>query len=261
MSVDLLSVKNLNILHMASKQALVRGLSFSIKNGGKLTLLGQSGSGKTMSCRAILGLLSRSSFQIDGTIDFDGQSLLPRSQGRRKNIYGSQIAFIPQNPMTALDPSREVGHQMLQFIRLHRRLSASEARSSYMAALSETGLTQPERILKSFPHQLSGGMLQRVLIALALAQNVKLILADEPTTALDAVHRDQAVELLCQIQKRGCAVLLVTHDFYVAEQMGGDVLILKEGEAVEQGDIEQVLAAPKAAYTKELIDAARLDWR
>jgi len=261
MSMNLLSVDNLSVTLRENKQKLVRNVSFSVSSGGKLTLLGQSGSGKTMSCRAILGLLNSHSFQIGGTIDFDGQSLPPLSEGRRKSIYGSQIAFVPQNPMTALDPSRTVGHQMLQFIRLHQSMSVSDARSRYTAALSETGLMQPERILKSFPHQLSGGMLQRVLIALAFAQNVRLILADEPTTALDAVHRDQAVELLCQLQKRGCAVLLVTHDFYVAKQMGGKVLILKEGEAVEQGDIGQVLTIPKADYTRELIDAARLEWR
>lgn len=261
MSVNLLSVDKLSVTLRENKQKLVRNVSFSIGDGGKLTLLGQSGSGKTMSCRAILGLLNSRSFQIDGTIEFDGNSLLSLAEGQRKKVYGNQIAFIPQNPMTALDPSRTVGHQMLQFIRLHQSMSVSDARSRYIAALSETGLMQPERILKSFPHQLSGGMLQRVLIALAFAQNARLILADEPTTALDAIHRDQAVELLCKLQKQGCAVLLVTHDFYVAEQMGGDVLILKDGEAVEQGGIGQVLTAPKADYTKELIDAARLDWR
>lgn len=261
MNETLLSVEKLNIQHVESGQTLVQEVSFSVAQGGRMTMLGQSGSGKTMSCRAILGLLNRRSFEISGTIEFDGISLLSIPERRRKDVYGKGIAFIPQNPMTALDPSRKVGHQVRQFLNLHKQLSAAEAEDKYAAALRETGLTQTQRILNSFPHQLSGGMLQRVLIALALAQNARLIIADEPTTALDAISRDQSVDLLCQIQRQGCAIFLVTHDFHVAKQLGGDVIVLKDGAAVETGGIEQILSAPQAAYTKELIAASVLDWR
>ena len=261
MSEPLLSVRKLNIRHIASGQTLVKEVSFSVAQDGRMTMLGQSGSGKTMSCRAILGLLNQRSFELSGTIEFDGISLLSIPQRRRKDVYGSGIVFVPQNPMTALDPSRKVGHQVRQFLNLHQRLSTAETEEKYVAALRETGLTQTQRILNSFPHQLSGGMLQRVLIALALAQNARLIIADEPTTALDAISKDQSVELLCQMQRRGCAILLVTHDFHVAKQLGGDVIVLKDGATVETGGIEQILSAPKAAYTKELIAASVLDWR
>ena len=244
MSKKLLQVEHLSIALKNPYQDLVKDISFSLEEAGAVILLGQSGSGKTMTCRAILGLLNSSAFQVNGEIFFDNRSLLQLKEKERALYYGNKIAFIPQNPMTALDPSRKIGAQMAEFLNLHQDLKKKEALSLYEQALS----------------QLSGGMLQRCLIALAIAGNAKLVVADEPTTALDAIHRDKAVEQFLHLQEQGCALLLVTHDFDVARHVGGHVLILKEGQMVEQGCAQEVLQNPIADYTKELIEAIHLGW-
>ena len=162
--------------------------------------------------------------------------------------------------MTALDPSRKIGAQMAEFLNLHQDLKKKEALSLYEQAMARAGLSDTKRILSSRPYQLSGGMLQRCLIALAIAGNAKLVIADEPTTALDAIHRDKAVEQFLHLQEQGCALLIVTHDFDVARHIGGHVLIMKEGRRVEQGSAIEVLQNPKAGYTRELIEAIHLGW-
>lgn len=260
MNETLLQVERLTIKLKNQNQELVRDISFSLKETGTITLLGQSGSGKTMTCRAILGLLNRSAFQVDGEILFEEKSLLQLKEKERALYYGSQIAFVPQNPMTALDPSRKIGVQMAEFIRLHQKISKKDALCLCEQAMARAGLTDTKRILNSRPYQLSGGMLQRVLIALAIAGKARLVIADEPTTALDAIHRDRAVEQLLKLREQGCAILIVTHDFDVARHMGGHVLIMKEGQMVESGSTKEVLQNPKAGYTKELIEAIHLGW-
>ena len=258
MSGPLLEVERLTVVYKETKKTLVRNISFPLNPGEVLTILGQSGSGKTMTCRAILGILSRRAFQIQGKICFDGTDLLALKEKDRSRFYGSQIAFIPQNPMTALDPSRKIGRQMVEFLRLHRPMAKRDALSLCQQALAETGLPDTKRVLVSLPGELSGGMLQRVLIALAIAGNARLIIADEPTTALDAIHRGQAVEQLLHLRERGCALLLVTHDFDVVRHGKGRVLILKDGCVVEQGGSEEILQNPRHPYTKALLDAAHL---
>lgn len=258
MTKPMLRVNNLTITQKAAHKALVSGVQFSLEPSKILTLLGQSGSGKTMTCRAILGLLNRHSFQIDGEIEFEGTSLLHIKEKERRCFFGSQIAFIPQNPMTALDPSSKIGRQMVQFLRLHQKLTKQEALSLYRTAMAKAGLTELQKVLESRPGQLSGGMLQRALIALALAQNVKLIIADEPTTALDALHKEQTARLFLKLKEQGCAILLVTHDFDVVQYIGGEVLVMKDGQMIERGFYTDLLQHPKAAYTKELIAAINL---
>ena len=260
MSKELLQVEHVTISLKNQHQVLVKNISFSLEKAGAITLLGQSGSGKTTICRSILGLLNRNTFQVEGDILFGGISLFQLKEKERAMYYGRKIAFVPQNPMTALDPSRKVGAQMSEFLRIHQDLNKKDALSLYEQAMGRAGLTDTKRILNSLPGQLSGGMLQRCLIALAFAGNAKLVVADEPTTALDAIHRDKAVEQFLHLQEQGCALLLVTHDFDVARHVGGHVLILKEGQMVEQGCAQEVLQNPIADYTKELIEAIHLGW-
>ena len=232
MSGPLLEVERLTVVHKETKKTLVRNISFPLNPGEVLTILGQSGSGKTMTCRAILGILSRRAFQIQGKICFDGTDLLALKEKDRS--------------------------QMVEFLRLHRPMAKRDALSLCQQALAETGLPDTKRVLVSLPGELSGGMLQRVLIALAIAGNARLIIADEPTTALDAIHRGQAVEQLLHLRERGCALLLVTHDFDVVRHGKGRVLILKDGCVVEQGGSEEILQNPRHPYTKALLDAAHL---
>lgn len=260
MSKELLRVERLTVKLKNQNRALVQNMSFSLEEAGTITLLGQSGSGKTVTCRAILGLLNHSAFQVDGEILFEETSLFRLKEKERALYYGSQIAFVPQNPMTALDPSRKTGVQMVEFLRLHQSLSKKDALCLCEQAMSLAGLADTKRIMNSRPGQLSGGMLQRCLIALAIAGKARLVIADEPTTALDAIHRDRAVEQLLSLRKQGCALLTVTHDFDVARHIGGHILIMKEGQMVEQGDAKDILQNPGSGYTRELMEAVHLGW-
>ena len=254
----LLNIDDLFITLRKNGEPLVQNISFSLQKGSSLVILGQSGSGKTMTCKTITGILNRRSFNPDGKVFFEGQDLLAMTPKQQRHIYGGQIALIPQNPMTALNPSVRVGHQMAETLRLHTGLKGDKAYIKLETALREAGLNSPGAVMKSYPHTLSGGMLQRVLIAMALMVDSKLIVADEPTTALDVEHRNETVDNMRRLRENGAAILLVTHDFMVASRMGGDMLVMKNGQIVEQGNIHEVLAAPKHPYTRALIDASTL---
>lgn len=253
-----LVVKNLSIQLKKDGRSIVRQLSFSLQNGESLVLLGQSGCGKTISCRAIMGLLEARIFQMTGSISFGGTELKGIPERKRRAVYGKQIAFIPQNPMTALDPSMRVGRQMDEMLRLHTDLSAAQRRKKISEVLEQAGLSDNERICRSYPHTLSGGMLQRVLIAMALSTEAELILADEPTTALDVVHRNEIVDAFIGLRENGAAVLFVTHDFAAAMRLGGDALIMYEGSVVERGKTRDIYSHPGTEYTKALVKAASL---
>ena len=254
----LLTVNDLSVVLRKTGQLLVQNISLSVHEGKSLVILGQSGSGKTLTCKTVTGILDRRRFKTCGEITYKKQHLLTMPPKQQQEIYGDQIAFIPQNPMTALDPSSRVGKQMEETLWLHTGLKGAEARKILETKLRESGLDRPADVLKSYPHMLSGGMLQRVLIAMALMVDAKLIVADEPTTALDVEHRNATVDTLLRLRKQGTAILLVTHDFAVAIRMGGDLLVMKEGRIIEQGHVTEVLAAPKHPYTLALIEASRL---
>jgi len=256
-----MSTLTVNALSISTKKDLrpiVTDLSFSLSSGESLVLLGRSGCGKTMTCRAVMGLLDRRLFRAGGSILFDEIQLLHMKEGRRPELYGNRIAFIPQNPMTALDPSMRIGGQMDKHLRLHTKLDRKERRDCIRDALLRAGLTDTERVLRSFPHTLSGGMLQRVLIAMAVGTRSDLIVADEPTTALDVVHRNETVDAFLRLRESGAAVLFVTHDFAAALRLGGDVLILRDGAAVERGRTAEVYAAPETEYARALVKASAL---
>lgn len=253
-----LCVKNLCITACKENRELVKGVDFCISQGQSLILLGQSGSGKTMTCRAIMGLLDPGRFYINGEILLDQRNLLTLPLRDRLCIYGGDIAFIPQNPMTALDPSVRIGRQMDETLALHGRASKAERKARILESLSQAGLTDGADIYRAYPHMLSGGMLQRVLIAMTMMGQAKIVIADEPTTALDVVHRNETINSFLQLREKGVGIFMVTHDFSAAAQLGGTVLIMKDGNILERGPINEVLASPKAPYTKDLISASAL---
>lgn len=257
----LLSVEHLTVTLRETGQPLVNNLSFAIDENESLMILGQSGCGKTLTCKTLMGILDEQRFTARGVVRFEEQNLLALTPRQKQQIYGSAIAMIPQNPMTALDPSMRVGQQMQETLRLHRPAPGKTLSRTVLHALENAGLSQAETVMSSYPHTLSGGMLQRVLIAMALMLGARLIVADEPTTALDAEHRKALLETLCALRAQGTSLLLITHDFAVASRVGGPLMIMKDGQTVEQGPSDQVLQMPRQAYTRALIEASGLSLR
>lgn len=253
----LLEIKNLSVTVKSSGLKAVDGISLSVDTGRPLLILGQSGSGKTMICRALFGLTDRCGFDVSGQIIFDEKDILSADARSRRKLYGSDIALIPQNPMTAFDPSCKLGHQLAETYRLHNRSSAKAAKNAVLEAMCRAGLERCEAVWSSYPYMLSGGMLQRAAVAAAVMNSPKLIIADEPTTALDAEHRMAVTDMLKGLCS-SAAVIMVTHDFAVADRFGGYAYIMKNGIFVEQGDIRKIISAPENEYTKELLDAALL---
>jgi peptide/nickel transport system ATP-binding protein len=234
----------------------VDGVSFDIDAGETVTIIGESGSGKSTTAMALLRLLPDDLAVISGSAQIDGQDVV----GTRKHIggiRGRSVALIPQDPMTALNPIATIGQQMVEAIRhAHGSLSKAQAKERALELLRQVHLSAPERRVKSYPHELSGGMLQRVLIAMALSTEPRLIVADEPTSALDVTVQAGILDLLLEMQERtGVAVLLITHDLGVARLMSDRIHVMHRGRFVEDGDVEQVVDNPQHEYTRNLLAA------
>ncbi|CAB3791686.1 ABC transporter ATP-binding protein [Paraburkholderia fynbosensis] len=234
----------------------VNDVTLAIERGERVALVGESGSGKSVTALSILRLLSDA--QVSGSIRFDGEELLAKSEREMRGMRGSDIAMIFQEPMTALNPLYTVGDQIAETIVVHDGVTASEARKRAVALLGRTGIAEPGKRVNSYPHQLSGGQRQRAMIAMALACRPRLLLADEPTTALDVTIRAQIVDLLLELQrdeaqKRGMAVLLITHDLNLVRHFAQRIAVMERGVLVESGPVEQVFEAPQHPYTQRLL--------
>ncbi|KWE45930.1 microcin ABC transporter ATP-binding protein [Burkholderia ubonensis] len=236
----------------------VDDVTLAIGRGERVALVGESGSGKSVTALAILRLLRDA--EVGGTIRFAGQDLAARSEREMRGLRGSDIAMIFQEPMTALNPLYTIGAQIGETIQLHDGVTAGEARKRAIALLARTGIAEPERRVDSYPHQLSGGQRQRAMIAMALACRPRLLLADEPTTALDVTIRAQIVELLLELQreeaeKRGMAILLITHDLNLVRHFADRIAVMERGRLVESGAVERIFAAPEHPYTQRLLNS------
>ncbi|GJH00885.1 dipeptide ABC transporter ATP-binding protein [Paraburkholderia terrae] len=236
----------------------VDDVSLTIGRGERVALVGESGSGKSVTALSILRLLNDA--QTSGVVRFDGEDLLAKSEREMRGMRGSAIAMIFQEPMTALNPLYTIGDQIAETIVLHDGVSANEARKRAVALLDRTGITEPGKRVNSYPHQLSGGQRQRAMIAMALACRPRLLLADEPTTALDVTIRAQIVELLLELQreeaeKRGMAVLLITHDLNLVRHFAQRVAVMEKGVLVESGPVDTLFASPQHPYTQRLLQS------
>ncbi len=256
MTKNLLDVQNLRI-SFAGKE-VVHGIAFHIAPGEKLALVGESGSGKTITALSLLRLVQNAA--VSGSAVFDSREgeldLLAIEERRLRGIRGQDISMIFQEPMTALNPLFSVGDQIGEVLQLHKGLSRAEAWQEAIKLLAGTGISEPERRARSFPHQLSGGQRQRAVIAMALACQPKLLLADEPTTALDVTVRGQILDLLAGLQqKNGMAVLMITHDLNLVRRFADRIAVMENGHIVEQGSVVDVFANPQHAYTRKLIDS------
>jgi peptide/nickel transport system permease protein len=240
--------------------SVVNGVSFQVRKGEVLGLVGESGSGKTQTAFAILGLLSPGGRILGGSILFDGMELTSAGERGLRELRGQRIAYIPQEPMSNLDPAFRVGDQLTEPMRVLLGISAAEAERRALALLERVGIADPRRMFRSYPHEISGGMAQRVLIAGAVSANPALLIADEPTTALDVTVQAEVLDLLRSLQgEYGMSVLMVTHNLGVVADCCDRVAVMRAGEIVEVGDVETVFAAPQNPYTRTLLDSTLED--
>jgi ABC-type glutathione transport system ATPase component len=232
----------------------LRGVSFGMERGEVLGIVGESGSGKTVACRSIMRLLADNARIVSGRLGFEGQDILALDERGLRKLRGERIAMIFQNPSTHLDPLVPVGRQVGEALVVHHGLDARAARRRAIELLADMRIPEPEKRVDAYPHELSGGMRQRVMIAAALACQPSLLIADEPTTALDVTVQAQILDLLRQLRRsRGLSIVLVSHDLGVIAEMCDRVVVMKDGQVVETGPVAQVIERPMAEYTRRLI--------
>ena len=257
MTAPLLEIEGLSArLRAPPHRPLLRSVALSVQAGEVHGLVGESGAGKSTIGKAVLGILPPAIDLCAGTIRFAGEDLLGLPSARLNAILGTEIALIPQDPMTALNPSRRIGAQLTDGLKLKRGMRGAALHEKALALLSDVQIPDPETVLRRYPHEISGGMRQRVLIAAAFSLAPKLIIADEPTTALDVTVQKEVLRLIRAMQRtHATGVVFVTHDLGVVAQVCDRLTVLYGGMVVEQGDTAAILAAPKHAYTRALLDA------
>ena len=251
-----LEVRDLTI-RFGNRPPAVKGISFDVDERERLGIIGQSGSGKSVTALAILGLLADTA-TVTGSIKLADLELVGLPESEMRKLRGDEISMIFQEPMTALDPTMKVGRQVGEVVALHHGERRGSIQQEVLAWLGQVGLSDPERIADSYPHELSGGQRQRALIAMALANRPSLVLCDEPTTALDVLVQRQILELLAtELADR--AAIFVSHDLAVVKQVCQRVAVMLRGEIVEEGPIDEIIANPQHPYTQGLIASARID--
>ncbi|HIF78777.1 MAG TPA: ABC transporter ATP-binding protein, partial [Sulfitobacter sp.] len=256
--MTLLSIRDLSIALPVGADRLyaAKDINFDLAPGEILCIVGESGSGKSMSANAVMGLLPQGVVPDKGSITFDGQSILGLSEKEMLKLRGSRISMIFQEPLSALNPLMRVGAQIAEVFEAHGALNGSERRARALKLLEEVGIPDPQAAIRAYPFQLSGGQRQRVMIAMALALEPDILIADEPTTALDVTTQAQILTLIEDLRrKRGMAVIFITHDFGVVADIADRVIVMKKGEIVEAGPAQEVLLKPQHPYTRALIDA------
>ncbi|WP_052720626.1 ABC transporter ATP-binding protein [Actinoplanes rectilineatus] len=257
--MSLLSVRDLTVTF--GDTAVVGGIGFDLPKGGSLGIVGESGSGKSMTSLAVMGLLPRGAAR-GGSIVFDGTDLCALTERRMRAIRGDRIAMIFQDPLSSLNPYYTVGTQIAEAYRSHRSgVSRRAARKVAVEAMERVHIKEAGRRVDDYPHQFSGGMRQRVMIAMALSTEPELIIADEPTTALDVTVQAQILDLLAEVRRdTGAALIMITHDLAVVSEVADTVVVMRHGDVVETGSTEQIFSDPQHPYTQALLDAVpRID--
>jgi oligopeptide ABC superfamily ATP binding cassette transporter ABC protein len=253
----LLEVKNLQIKLKHNEKKIIKNSNFFMKKNTCLGILGESGSGKSITCKSLLNILNKN-FDISGEIIFEGKDLLKLSQTEMREIRGKDICMIVQNPMTSFDPLYTMENQMTETFCEHLKISRKEAVSLAMEVLEKMKLKDIPDILKKYPHELSGGMLQRIMIAIAIALKPRLIIADEPTTAIDSLNQKDIIEEFKILKNElNVSLLFVTHDLGVLSVLADNLIIMQNGEIVEKGRTEEIMSNPKHEHTKFLIETRR----
>lgn len=255
---NVLEVKDLEITFdtYAGKVKAIRGVSFDLKKGETLAIVGESGSGKSVTTRSIMRLLSQNANVENGEILFNGEDLIKKSEKEMQGIRGKEIAMIFQDPMTSLNPTMTIGKQISEPIRLHQKLNKDDAKKRALELLNLVGLPDAERRMKQYPHQFSGGQRQRIVIAIALACNPEVLIADEPTTALDVTIQAQILDLMKELQKKiATSIIFITHDLGVVANVADRVAVMYAGKIVEIGTVDEIFYNPQHPYTWGLISS------
>ena len=251
----MLEIKDLTIQY-GDKDPVVENFSLSLKKGEIITIVGESGSGKSTVLSSILGLLPNGGKIISGDIIYNGESMLSKSLNQWRELRGTEITMISQDSGGTLNPIRKIGKQFVEYIQTHSKMSAKEAEEKAKDMFSKVNLPDPEIIMKSYPHQLSGGMKQRVGIAMALTFRPKIILADEPTSALDVITQAQIVKEIMDLRKKfDTSIIMVTHNLGVAAYISDKIIVMQNGKIVDAGNKNEVIENPKSDYTKKLLAA------
>lgn len=251
-----LKVENLNVTltYRKASKKLVEDVSFEVHPGECLGILGESGSGKSMTVKSILGLLDKN-FQVSGSAVFDGHDLLKESKEELRRLRGSRITMVLQNPMTCFDPLYRIGNQTAETFAAHTAWNAQEIRTCCLKILDQMQILNGEEVLEKYPHQLSGGMLQRIMIGIAMALQPELLIADEPTTAIDAVTQYEILEEFVRIKKnKNTAMLFITHDLGAISKVADRILVMNSGQIVDSGDFEHIRNHANDPYTRLLIE-------
>jgi len=261
--VPLLEVNNLETRFVTDDGIVeaVNGVSFSVDKGQTLGIVGESGSGKSVTCLTIMGLNPKKNTMSSGEALYNGQNLLTMSPRRLREIRGNDIAMIFQDPMTSLNPVHRIGDQLMEAVLLHQDVTKKQAKARALEMLKAVGIPRAERRIADYPHQFSGGMRQRVMIAMALVNNPDLLIADEPTTALDVTTQAQILSLMTTLQKEfGSAIMIITHDLGVVAEVADDVVVMYAAEVVERAPVDAVFKRPHMPYTWGLLGSLpRLD--
>lgn len=252
----ILKVENLNVTlrHRRVSKKLVEDVSFEVHPGECLGILGESGSGKSMTVKSVLGLLDKN-FQVSGSAIFDGQDLLKETKEELRRLRGSRITMVLQNPMTCFDPLYRIGNQMAETFATHTSWNVQEIRSRCLKILDQMRIRNGEEVLEKYPHQLSGGMLQRIMIGIAMALQPELLIADEPTTAIDAITQYEILEEFIRIKKqKNTAMLFITHDLGAISKVADRILVMNSGHVVDSGSFDHILKHADDPYTRMLVE-------
>lgn len=254
--MPILKVKNLNVIlkEKNKKTPLLQNISFSVKPGECLGILGESGSGKSMTTRAIMGLLDKQ-FEVSGSAYYEGNNLIGQSKEALRRIRGKNVGMVLQNPMTCFDPVYRIDYQMRETFNSHMKESNEKIHDRCIDILNKMQIHNPEEVLRKYPHQLSGGMLQRIMIGLAMAMEPNLLIADEPTTALDAITQYAIMEEFKRIKEEtGTAMIFISHDLGAVSRIADRILVLNKGQIVDEGSFEHILNHAQDPYTRLLIE-------
>ena len=252
----MLEIRDLHVKFHNRDREAVSGVSLTIRDGELVGLVGESGSGKSVTAMSIAGLLPRKQCTLSGDILLDGEDLLHAPRSALRQIHGRKIGVVFQEPMSSMDPLMKVGEQVGEVLRIHTKLSREERRARAVEAMASVELPDPEGLYDKYPHELSGGMLQRAMIAAALVSRPSLLLLDEPTTALDVTIQAQILELLKRLNaEQGISMLFISHNLNVVRKLCTRVAVMQRGQLVEEGETERVFFHPQHPYTRHLIEA------